>query len=189
MSERHRIAAFGTAVAVALACQAPAAGQAGAAAETDEAAATATCLENSSIRRTKILDSRNIVFTTRSGQSYNNPLPRECPSLQRGSIVNYGIVGGRLCAGSSFQVMWQMGLDLVPTFLCQLGVFVPVTEAEVEDLMAVTDETTEGRKKRRRSSREMVSATPLPPAPEAGAPAAAESGGADATSPAPPAAE
>lgn len=175
MSERYRGAAFGAVLAAALAGHAPASGQAGTDAGGD-GAATATCLEHSSIRRTKILNGRNILFTTRSGQSYNNPLPRECPSLQRGSIVNYGVVGGRLCAGNSFQVMWQMGLDLVPTFLCQLGMFVPITEAEVEDLMAVTDATPEGRKKRRRSSREMVEATPLEAAPEPAVPAPVESG-------------
>jgi hypothetical protein len=165
MSHRHRVAAFGAVLSVTLAVHTTAAGQAGAANDDEPVAEIASCLEHSSVRRTKILNGRNILFTTRAGQSYNNSLPRECPSLKRGSIVNYGIVGGRICAGNTFQVMWQMGLDLVPTFLCQLGTFVPVTEAEVEDLMAVTDETPEGRKKRRKSSREMVTATPIEPAP------------------------
>jgi hypothetical protein len=176
MSQRYRAAALGAIVAAALGAAAPTLGQARADAG-DTVAGTESCLEQPSIRRTKILNGRNILFTTKSGQNYNNPLPRECPSLKRGSIVNYGVVSGRLCAGSTFQVLWQMGMDLMPTFLCQLGMFVPVTEAEVEDLLAVTDATPEGRKKRRRSSREMVTATPIeaPPAePTAGEPAAAE---------------
>lgn len=177
MSNRRRIAAWGTVVAAALATQSPATSQAGAAVDGATAPPTETCLDHSAIRRTKILNGRNILFTTRSGQAYNNPLPRDCPSLQRGSIVNYGVVGGRVCAGNTFQVLWQMGLDLVPTFLCQLGMFVPVTEAEIEDLMSVTDETREGRKKRRKSSREMITATPLEARPtetDAGAPGADE---------------
>lgn len=186
MIETSRIAALGAVVAAALASHGSVAGQANAEDEDDSAATVESCLQHSLVRRTKVVDGRNIVFTTRSGQNYNNPLPRECPSLQRGSIVNYGIVGGRLCAGNSFQVMWQMGLNLVPTFVCQLGAFVPVTEAEVEDLMALTDETPEGRKKRRRSSREMVTATPIESA-EADTPAAPKAEDEDRAGSSPPA--
>lgn len=164
MSQRYRAAALGAIAAAAFGSAGPAASQSGTDGQEDASASTETCLEQPSIRRTKVLNGRNILFMTKSGQSYNNPLPRECPSLKRGSIVNYGVVSGRICAGNTFQVLWQMGMDLVPTFLCQLGTFVPVTEAEVEDLMAVTDASPEGRKKRRRSSREMVTATPIEPA-------------------------
>lgn len=127
-----------------------------------------SCLNRASIRRTKILNGQGILFVTRNGQHYHNPLPRECPSLNRNSVVNYGIVGDRVCAGGSFQVLWRVGMDLTPTFLCQLGLFVPVTADEAADLLALTDRAPEARKQRRRSSREMVTATPIaPPSDEA----------------------
>ena len=115
------------------------------------------CLDHPTIRRTRVLDDRNIVFVTRDNTIYNNQLPKECPSLRRGSLVNYPIEQRRLCVGGSFQVLWQTGAgnNYIPAFVCQLGLFVPISEGELEDLTAATDSSRD-RRPRRRSRREAV---------------------------------
>jgi hypothetical protein len=126
------------------------------------------CLDHPAIRRTRVLNNRNIVFITRDNTIYNNQLPKECPSLRRGGLVSYPIEQRRLCAGGSFQVLWQTGASnniYTPAFLCQLGYFVPISESELEDLTAATDSSRE-RRPRRRSRREAITTeqVELPPA-------------------------
>lgn len=123
------------------------------------------CLNQPAIRRTKILNDRNIVFITRDDTIYNNQLPRQCPSLKRGSLVNYAIEHSRLCAGGQFQVLWQLDMNrYAPAFVCQLGTFVPITEDELETLTAMTEEN-RGRRSARRSKGEAVTTqeVELPP--------------------------
>jgi hypothetical protein len=106
------------------------------------------------------------VFITRDDLIYNNQLPRQCPSLRRGSLVNYAVANRQLCAGGQFQVLWQTGAgNFTPAFTCQLGAFVPITEADLEDLTTMTDEDRDRRRSRRRSSREAVTSeqVELPP--------------------------
>jgi len=136
-----------------------------------------SCLARPIIDRTKILNGRNIVFVTRDRTIYNNELPKECPSLTRRSLVNYGIQNGRVCAGDRFQVLWENGPgNYQPSAMCQLGAFVPITETELDDLMAMTEQNRE-RSKRGRSKREAVTTEPVEaplatPAPAAGETAA-----------------
>jgi hypothetical protein len=123
-------------------------------------------LPQPTIKRTKILNDRNIVFVARDGTIYNNQLPRRCPSLKRNTLVNYPVEHGRMCAGDNFQLMWEASpRNYVPAFVCQLGLFVPITESELEDLTAITEENRE-RRPRRRSVREAVTTeqVELPPA-------------------------
>jgi len=128
--------------------------------------AAQTCLNHPTIKRTKILNDRNIVFITRDDTIYNNQLPRQCPSLKRGSLVNYAIEHSRLCAGGQFQVLWQLDMNrYAPAFVCQLGAFVPITEDELETLTAMTEEN-RSRRSARRSKGEAVTTeeVELPPA-------------------------
>ena len=116
------------------------------------------------IRRTRIINDRNIAFFTRDGKIYNNQLPRQCPSLRRRSVVNYAIANSRICEGTQFQVMWEAGTNnFVPAFVCRLGRFVPITEAQLEDLEELTSK--EPRPRRRRNTREAVTTeqVDLPP--------------------------
>jgi len=135
--------------------------------EADEAPREAQiCLSHPTIKRTRVLNDLNIVFITRDNAIYNNQLPRKCPSLNRGSVVSYPIENRRICAGGSFQVLWQAGANnYIPTFVCMLGYFVPISESELEDLTAATDASRD-RRLRRRSRREAVTTEPveLPPA-------------------------
>ena len=136
------------------------------AAEDDDTSVAQTCIRHNQLRRTKVLGDRNIVFVTRDGAIYNNELPRQCPSMRRNSLVNYAVDGGNMCAGDSFQVLWQVGTSYMPAFVCQLGMFAPISEDEMTDLEALTEERSE-RKPRRRSERDMVRAERAElPAPE-----------------------
>ena len=136
------------------------------------------CVNRTDIRRTKILGDRNIVFFTRQNEIFNNQLAKQCPNLTRNSLVNYPIAGGRMCEGDRFQVLWeQQPGSFIPTSMCPLGVFVPITESELEDLMAMTEEN-RAKSRRGRSTREAVTTEPveLPPAeapPKAAEPEAA----------------
>jgi hypothetical protein len=158
--------------------QAPAIAQDGEHEEDDTSGAAQACLNHPTIRRTRVLNDRNIVFTTRDGKIYNNQLPRQCPSLRRGSLVNYGIEHSRLCAGSSFQVLWEISAkNYTPAFVCQLGAFIPITEGELEDLVAMTEP--DRTRPRRRSAREAVTTEQVELPREQAAPAADEAAAAE----------
>jgi hypothetical protein len=148
--------------------------QDGEAQERDTPRVARECLSHPTIKRTKILNDRNIVFVTRDNTIYNNQLPRQCPSLKRGSLVRYPIENARLCAGGSFQLLWETSpRNYVPAFVCQLGIFVSITESELEDLTAMTDESRE-RRPRRRSLREAVTTEQVELAPVEPTPAPAD---------------
>jgi len=151
----------------------------------DAVAGPRDCLNHPNIRRTKILSARNIVFVMRDDTIYNNQLPKDCPSLNRSSLVNFAIVNKRVCAGDRFRVLMetQPG-SFTPTFLCPLGAFVPITESELEDLTTMTAPEKE-RRSRQRSTREAVTTEQieLPPSATAPAPAPAESSPAGSEAP------
>src|SRR6185503_8759967 len=91
-----------------------------------------------------------------------NSLPRECPGLNRRSVVNYGVDNNRLCAGAQFQVLWENGSsEYVPAFTCQLGAFLPIDEDEAADLVAASDPRPSRREPRRRTGRDAVTSTPI----------------------------
>ena len=116
------------------------------------------------------MNNRTIVFVTRQDEIYNHELPKRCPSLNRRSLVNFGIANGRVCAGDRFQVLLETTpKNFVPGPLCELGTFVPITEAELEDLTAMTDEK---RERRGRSKREAISTEEVELAPPAATPPA-----------------
>jgi hypothetical protein len=129
-----------------------------------EAAVAQACLDHPTIRRTRIINDRNIAFFMRNGTIYLNQLPRQCPSLRRTSLVNYAIENRSVCEGSLFQVMWEAGTgNFVPSFVCRLGPFVPSTAEQLEDLEILTTE--ERRGSRRRNANEAVTTeeVELPP--------------------------
>jgi hypothetical protein len=142
---------------VAAALAVPGAAQQGKEAEpTHAASGPRSCLPHPTINRTKILNGRNIIFVTYDDTIYNNHLPKQCPTLNRRSLVNYGIANGRICAGDRFQILWENTPgSFLPGVFCALGNFVPITEAELEDLVAMTEQNPE-RRRRGRSSREAV---------------------------------
>jgi hypothetical protein len=158
--------ATGFAVVVALVLTAGAPAQEGADdKDSGELGVAQACVDHPTLRRTRIINDRNIAFFMRNGKIYLNQLPRQCPSLRRTSLVNYAIENQEVCSGSLFQVMWEAGTgNFVPSFVCQLGPFVPVTAEQLEDLEILTTE--ERRSSRRRNTSEAVTTeqVELPPA-------------------------
>jgi hypothetical protein len=151
------------------------AGQAGVASADDTAKVATACLRRSEIRSTKILDDRNILFITRDKTTYDNQVAPRCPGMLRNAVMSftYG-ENGKLCAGSTFTVLYRAGsstntisfFDPVtqkpttmqgPAFItgptCRLGTFGPISPDEVKALVAATDEP---KRSRRRSDRDAV---------------------------------
>ena len=135
----------------------------------EELGVAQACLDHPTIRRTRIISDRYIAFFMRGGKTYLNQLPQQCPSLRRTSLVNYAIENRSVCAGSLFQVMWEASTgNFVPSFVCRLGPFVPVTVEQLEDLEILTTE--ERRSSRRRNASEAVTSAEVelpPPEPAA----------------------
>ena len=134
----------------------------------DDGSGSVSCLKQADIRRVKILSNRNIVFFTRFEEIYNNALPKQCPGLQRNSLVNYPITSGRLCSGDRVQVLReQQPGNYLSTALCPLGAFVAITDAELEDLATMTDadrtSRPRGRSRREAATSEQVELPPASP--------------------------
>jgi hypothetical protein len=146
-------------------------------ADEPETSVAQPCLHRSNIKKTKILDAGNILFYTRQNMIYNNVLPKECPTVRRNTLLNYPANGGALCAGNKFAVLQQIGTSYMPTVFCPLGMFVPISEDEAAELIALTEEEP---RRRRRGARNMIETerVELPPAePVTDSPEAAEPAG------------
>jgi hypothetical protein len=157
-----------------------------AAAEEDANNAARTCLHHPSIKRTKVLNDRNILFVMRDGSMYNNMLPRQCPGMKRNGQLSYTYSNNSdICSGSTFTVLQRVGTGtntvaytnpatnehialpapaFVATFVCPMGLFVPTTQDEV-DLIVATTETPRNRREKRRGNRDLIEAQPLEAAP------------------------
>lgn len=136
----------------------------------DDASVAKTCIDRSSIRSTKVLDDRNVLFVMRNKSTYNNPLAKHCPGMHRGSPLSFTYADNKLCAGHNFTVLIRTGPSSNPMpytdpltnahsvlqgpsfatgAVCQLGLFTPITADEVADLTALTDKTRRGRRNAR----------------------------------------
>jgi hypothetical protein len=143
----------------------------------EPAAAAQACIHHPSIKRTRVLNDRNILFVMNDKQMYNNILPRQCPGMKPNATLSYTYSNNSaICNGSTVTVLQRVGIGsnttpitipgtnerialpappFVPTFVCPIGYFVPVTQDEV-DLIVATTEREPGRRERRRGGRDMV---------------------------------
>jgi hypothetical protein len=131
-------------------------------ADDDDANVAATCVNRANIRSTKVLDDRNVLFVMRDKSTRNSVLTKHCPGLRPGTAMSFAYADGKLCAGSAFTVMirsgpssnpmsyWDpatnksvvvQGPSFVPGAVCHLGIFTPIAEDEIEDLLALTDQS------------------------------------------------
>ena len=139
-------------------------------AQDDPGGAAQYCVRPSDIDRTKILDDRNVLFFMRNETVYQNVLPRVCPQLRSEGRFAYDKSGNRLCQKSSITVLVEFGIgDYVPGAVCRLGMFLPVTEDEVEDLLASSQKGKGDRDAR--SPRGPIEAKPVELPPDAAGPA------------------
>jgi Family of unknown function (DUF6491) len=150
------------------------AGSAAAVAEKEDAKTAAACLRRTEIKGTKVLDARNVLVTMRDRSTYRSQLAKQCPGLRRGMAMSLTYSDNKLCAGSTFTVLMRAGAStnstsvtvpgsnehlsvpgpaFVPGAVCQLGMFTPISEDEIDALVAAT---TEDQRSRRRSDRDAV---------------------------------
>ena len=139
-------------------------------AQEDEPGVARSCVQMASVRRTRIVDDRSILFYLRGGGVYHNQLGSQCHGLKREGRFTYDVVRGELCASAQIAVLRELGGRWMPTAVCQLGLFVPISLEEAED---VIDAAEVSNTPRRRRARIDVRPAELPPADEAAAPPSA----------------
>jgi hypothetical protein len=133
----------------ALAALLVAAGTTSAGAQVPAPDAAQACVYQPNIDHTRILDDRNILFFMRNHTTYQNTLKDQCYSLKMINRFTYGEAPmHRLCTGNLITVLH----DLTPggvtrNNLCRLGMFVPVDDDVVDDLIAAAESPRKGRGK------------------------------------------
>ena len=92
------------------------------------------CITVQRIDQTDALDDQTIIFRMRGDRVYRNTLPNKCPGLQRENRISWATSTSRLCNIDTITVLEDYGVGFRPGFTCRLGQFVPLSEAEVEDI-------------------------------------------------------
>jgi hypothetical protein len=92
------------------------------------------CVIVQRIDQTDALDDQTIIFRMRGDRVYRNTLPNKCPGLQRENRIAWATSTSRLCNIDTITVLEDFGVGFRPGFTCRLGQFVPLSEAEVEDI-------------------------------------------------------
>jgi hypothetical protein len=95
---------------------------------------TRNCIFTRQIRRTKIIDDRNVLFYVAGDTVFHNALRQTCHGLEkRGTFAL--ITSGRLCEGDGFSAVYTS-----PYPTCWLGVHVKITRDEADAMMAAKKE-------------------------------------------------
>jgi hypothetical protein len=132
--------------------------------------AVQACVYHPSIDHTRILDDRNILFFMRDHSIYQNTLKEQCFGLKSTKRFAYGEASmHRLCTGNLITVLE----DLTPggvsrNNVCKLGMFVPVDNDAVEDLIAAAEPA----RKKEGDRRQAIKVVPVELPPPAGSPPA-----------------
>jgi uncharacterized protein DUF6491 len=92
------------------------------------------CVTVQRIDHTDAIDDQTIIFRMRGDKVYRNTLPNKCPGLQRENRIAWQTSTSRLCNIDTITVLEDYGVGFRPGFTCRLGQFVPLSEAEVEDM-------------------------------------------------------
>jgi hypothetical protein len=92
------------------------------------------CVSVARVDQTDAIDDQNIIFRMRGNRVYRNTLPNKCPGLQRENRIAWATSTSRLCSVDMITVLEDFGFGFRPGFTCRLGQFVPLSEAEVEDI-------------------------------------------------------
>jgi hypothetical protein len=144
----------------------------------DETSVGQSCIHHPSIKRSKVLNDRNVLFVMNDKTMYNNVLPKQCPGMNSNTPLSYTYSNNSaLCNGSTVTVLQRVGASsmstpitlpgsnqhisvpapaFVPTFVCPLGYFIPVTQEEVDLIVATTKEQQAARRQQRRAGREAI---------------------------------
>ena len=102
--------------------------------EPAEVEGTEDCVRIRAIRRTEVLDDRNVLFHMTGGRIYRNFLPRRCPSLSMRKAFMYETRINQLCRADRITIVDSVGIGAMRGPSCGLGRFYPVSENEVKSL-------------------------------------------------------
>ena len=96
-----------------------------------------SCITLRSLRRTEIIDDRNILFRMRGRKIYHNILPSQCGGLEREDRFSYNSNLGRLCGGDMIRVLYSDSFSTIGVregVGCRLGAFHLITAEDAEAL-------------------------------------------------------
>lgn len=92
---------------------------------------TVRCVNLRMVRRTEIVDDKNILFYMRGGDVYHNILPRACNGLERENRFSYKTSMNRLCNLDTITVMYNSP-GMRQGNSCGLGYFHKISEEDAE---------------------------------------------------------
>jgi len=139
-------------------------------AQDDSASVGQMCVNKLGIDHTKVLDDRNILFFMHNRTKYLNTLLGMCPGLRaENHFVSGQDMGNNLCKGNVIRVLSYSFGNATLGASCWLGMFQPLSDDELEELVA----TASPKGKSRDVSRHAIKVEPveLPPAAQAQQPA------------------
>ena len=142
-------------------------------AQDDSASIGQTCVSKLAIDHTKVLDDRNILFYMHNRTKYRNTLAGTCPGLRaENHFVSGQDMGNNLCKGNVIRVLSYSFGNASLGASCWLGMFEPLTDDEVEELVAAA--SPKGKNKDVSHRAVKVEPVELPPPAQAQPPARAE---------------
>lgn len=105
-------------------------------AEALEVPGTLDCVSLARIDRTRVVNDSTILFYMLGPDVYVNNLPRRCNGLKRTDAFSYETSIGRLCNVDIIRGLRNFGGQFVPGVACGLGKFVPITQEQIDMLLA-----------------------------------------------------
>jgi hypothetical protein len=93
---------------------------------------TERCIDLRRVRRTEVVDDRNILFYMNGDTVYHNILPRRCNGLAREDRFSYKTSIGRLCDLDTIAVLYNDMNGLREGNRCGLGLFHKITKEDAE---------------------------------------------------------
>jgi hypothetical protein len=97
---------------------------------------TKNCISLARIDRTRVVNDNTILFYMLGPDVYVNNLPRRCNGLKRTDAFSYETSLSQLCNTDIIRGLRNLGGQFVPSTACGLGLFVPITEEQIELLLA-----------------------------------------------------
>lgn len=92
------------------------------------------CLSLVSIKDTRILDDKNIIYYGMGKKIYRNHLPRRCPGLRPSSTYLHKPILGQVCSLDFITVIDGFSSHFFRGASCSLGKFEPITKEQLEAL-------------------------------------------------------
>lgn len=95
---------------------------------------TRTCISTRSIRRTRIIDDRNVLIYLSARRIYHNVLRNNCRGLKRLGTFSYNSSDGQMCEGDGIAGIHGAWDDVRPIPQCWLGVHRRISREEANAL-------------------------------------------------------